>query len=189
MPMLGSDCRAIDSAVGIFIGDDIKKKGEINKIFALCDQNDEHYNRKISNFKDHNLLLDYYTYDNFDMYMFNVPNELFYDYEMFKEGKYSNFSEPYKNHIRKFYIIRSGNYPILKSENYRTLKENLMPYRNYIEQVLIKSEKLHSTLENILNVNIPIDLELVDKPELENEIFSQKHLKKILNLEAIDQWI
>lgn len=188
LPMLGSDCRAVDSAIGVFIGDEVKKKGEENRIFVLCDQTDEYYVRKINNFVEHNLLLDKYTYDHYDMYMFNVPMELMPDYEKFKEGKYSEFSQAYKHHIRNFYSVRSVNYPIIKSEPFRNLKENLIPYRNYIEQVLTRSEKLYKQIEDLLVTSIPRNLELVDKPDMNQECFTQTHLKKILNLET-DKWI
>jgi hypothetical protein len=191
LPMLGSDCRTVDAAYGVFIGDHVKKRDEENKIFLLCDSEDSYYLNKIDNFNNHNLLLDKYNYDKYDMYMFNIPPQLLNDYNLFKQGRYSEFSSLYKNHIKNFYFVKQLNVKIIKNPEFSQFNNpnNIIRYKDLIDQIINKSSKLYDRLNTLLDVTLPKDVELATLPVYENEVFTEKTLKEILNLGEVEKWI
>jgi hypothetical protein len=58
------------------------------------------------------------------MYVFNVPEEWDYDFARFLEGKYSLFSEKYKQQILKFWGFKEGS--VFHSMLYKT--ERVLKY-------------------------------------------------------------
>ena len=92
-----------------------------NKIFLLYDYK---MTTRFVKFERSLELLSYYNtdYDYADehqvMYVFDVPKEHEHDYQLFLQGKYSEFSELLKNKILKFWGFKEGS--LFHSLLYRT---------------------------------------------------------------------
>ena len=85
------------------------------------------------------------------MFVLNVPEDYQDIYDLYKEGKYSKFSEDYKIQIFKFHGISDGEHKVAK--------------------VLFKHPDLREELEERLGVDIPEDQEISSVPDMEIEIY------------------
>lgn len=93
-------------------------------------------------------------------YVFNIPEHLVEDYRLFLDGKYSEFSNDYKQQILKFHNFRE---------------------EGSTGGVLYKSKKRRETLINKLYSRIdksqfPEDAELLSKPVLLSETFLDSYI-------------
>ena len=85
------------------------------------------------------------------MYTFRIPKEFHTDIQAFMEGKYSLFSNPLKQRIKKFY----GN-----TDEAATMK------------IVQKDDGLKKSMEEHLGVEFPDDTELASIPDLKVEIYN-----------------
>jgi len=107
-PMLGNNAKEFNFVVNCFIGDRNKPELE-NKIFLLLkfsgEKRFEEYEKYIKMYPNYG---GNYDPDNTHvMYYFEVPEKYKKEYELFKKGKYSIFSDEYKRKIFKFHNIGS----------------------------------------------------------------------------------
>ena len=94
--------------------------------------------------------------NDYTLFIFNVPEDLNYEYSCFLEGKYSWFRRQQKLEIINFLTKYFPQIPQVV---------------NTIVQVLSKSESLKQHLEKQLATKIPDDIELSSKVILEEETF------------------
>lgn len=130
--------------VNCFIGDDDKANYN-NHIFLLYEYSGEKW---YADFVDYLITSKYYL-DMYEpdvrhtMFVFNVPKQWQKEYELFKEGKYSSFSEDYKERILSFY---------------RKTPDSA------IYKVLYKEEEKYIEWEKKTGVKIPRDLDPSSAP-------------------------
>tara|TARA_R110000787_G_scaffold150324_2_gene264213 strand:+ start:4561 stop:5070 length:510 start_codon:yes stop_codon:yes gene_type:complete len=102
------------------------------------------------------LYVDSYDPDKYHvMYIFKVPKKHQNVYDLFKEGKYSEFPQAYKIALFEFHGIKNPTHRVA--------------------QVLFKHPDLREEWENKLNIPIPEDSEVSSVPDLESEIYSNKY--------------
>jgi hypothetical protein len=98
------------------------------------------------------LFISHKDYDPYHvMYTFRIPKEFHADVQAFMEGKYSLFSNPLKQRIKKFY----GD-----TDEAATMK------------IVQKDEGLKKSMEAHLGVELPDDAELASIPDLKTEIYN-----------------
>jgi len=108
----------------------------------------------------HHLYVDSYFLDKKTMIVFNVPREFEKDYKYFIEGKYSKFSNSFKDLFPK------------TSNVYDNLGVFLNKEHTIYYHIFNRSEWLKETWMEKLKINeIPEDLELWDKPNIEKEVY------------------
>ena len=90
------------------------------------------------------------------MFIFEVPKKYQKVYDLYKQGKYSNFPENYKVLIFKFHNIVDENHKVAK--------------------VLYKHPDLREELEDRLDILLPKDSEVSSVPDLNIEIYTE-HMK------------
>jgi len=97
---------------------------------------------------------DHYT----SLFLFNIPLKWYNDYLLFINGKYSEFSNEYKNLLLSFYRM-GGN----------------KDYVREIEIILNKSEERRIFLEEQLNAKLPKNAEVASIINWQDEIYNEKH--------------
>jgi hypothetical protein len=143
-----------------FIGDNTSKGKKFeDKIFILYKfSGKEGFDKMEEYLKQNAYYLDSYDPDyEHVMYVFNIPIEFEKDYHLFKEGKYSQLSDRYKQHIMKFHALNSSDGPV---------------------QVMYKVDALKSKLEKSLGVNLPQTAELSSVPDMGREIYQDRFKSK-----------
>lgn len=136
-----------------FIGDKDYPEYDFN-IFLLCRREDsKEYNsfkrltKKKSNF------VKFYQADNFhDMFVFNVPEKFYSDFEIFKNSKYSRLSPYYKEHILGFHNIRGD---------------------HSVTRVLYKDERQRKKIELDTGVELKPDEEVASLLRDDQEIYNE----------------
>jgi len=106
--------------------------------------------------KNTNLFVDSYDPDDHHvMFVFDVPSFYQSDYDLFKEGKYSEFPQEYKIALFEYHGITDS--------------------KHRVAQVLFKHPDLREEWENKLNIPIPEDSEVSSVPDLELEVYSDRY--------------
>jgi hypothetical protein len=84
------------------------------------------------------------------LYVFEIPEPLFKVIELFINGKYSRlpFKEELKEFLRKYYAV---------TQNHK------------IHHILNRSKELRLLIEEDLGVELPIDIDLAEAPDITNE--------------------
>jgi hypothetical protein len=84
------------------------------------------------------------------LYVFEIPEPLFKVIELFIDGKYSRlpFKEELKEFLRKHYAV---------TQNHK------------IHHILNRSKELRLLIEEDLGVELPIDIDLAEAPDITNE--------------------
>ena len=192
LPMLGIRWRDFEGLENCFIGDALKGKEFTNNIFLLFDSRNNRFEKIHDDCINSNLYVTHYAYDEYMMYVFNLPDDenTQINYDLFKQGEYSRFTNTYKNHVIKFYSGKIQNHNILKSEEYQNIKDNVMYYNRYIKDVLERGEYLRNKINIMLDVDLPPYYELCSPPDNKNEVFNDEHLKELFNVNNETQtWI
>jgi hypothetical protein len=103
--------------------------------------------------------IDFVDINNQVLYIFKFPEEYLIEYNLFKEGKYSEFGKDAKGVILNFFgNIYAGNL-------------NAVKFLMKLKQILYKDLKLKQEIEKNLNVILSNDAELTDTANLEEETF------------------
>ncbi len=106
--------------------------------------------------------------DNKVLYIFRFPEIYIKEYNLFKEGKYSEFGNDVKELILKFWaeVFKGASVAI--------------PFLIKVKQILYKEEKLKNIIEEELGVTLDANQELGDISDPEKETFKIKHFIKSL---------
>jgi len=154
-----TECLFPNNLINAYIGlSDMSVTGNIHIAYRYTgDRGFYEFEQKISQHKN---LLDSYCLDNFhSMYEFSVPDKYINEYSLFLEGKYSEFSEHYKDKLCKFYS------PIIS-----------VPVKNTrFYKIIYKDEGYRKKLSKDLGIEIPKNQELGNKPD-KNEFFQGEFL-------------
>jgi hypothetical protein len=144
--------------VNLYIGDWEKHdasnfENNLNKIFMLLyvqDFENDNFKLFFEDVKHHSLYFEYYNVDvNYIMIVFKLDEDGSSIYRNFRRGEYSKFPEKYKNIFQNSFEA-----PLNSAYN-----------------VIIKNPLLRHKLEQDLDIQLPINAELDDKPYLNEEIF------------------
>ena len=100
-------------------------------------------------------------YNEYVLYMFELPKELQYIKYTLIEGKYSKLKEIYKKYILDFILQRYGSFDA-----------------SVIKQILYKDAKYRNNLSEQLKIAIPENAELSSIINIENEMFSNHVINK-----------
>lgn len=102
------------------------------------------------------------------IYLFNVPDELVPTLNLFLDGKYSHLPERdlLINYVTNFFEI-SDNHPLI--------------------HIIRKSDEYRELLEEELNVKIPHDIDLTDKPSIDKETYRLIHTTANYGSEPIEK--
>lgn len=152
-----------------YIFDDINKYK--NCIYLL--HKIKTYDKKFTNY-EYKLLDNPYFIDLIDisgtysLYVFNFPSEYMHEYNMYKQGKYSQFGEDAKKLILNFW-----------GEVYQN-NANAVTFLMKVKQILFRDKKLKRQLEKDLGVEISDTAELGSSIETENETFELSKYTKSL---------
>lgn len=148
LPMIGLDSKYF-SLINCYLGDSNYPEYSFNKILMNCKYNDE----KLRAYKYYNTE---YKLDNKTwMYVFDIPEHFNNDYVLFCQGKYSEFSNEYKQQITKFLSK-----PIQNQQVYK---------------ILFKTADRKAYIENLVGESIG-NQEVMSKPNLESELFTKERL-------------
>lgn len=190
LPLIGGKkiWKDFTSVVNCYIKDEVKGKEYNNHLFLLTNTKSMYFEKQKELFKSLHLYVDSYVYDSYEMFVFNIPEDCENILELFKEGKYSYFPNEYKNYIIKFYTNKSSKTPILKDEISMSEPSNFIPFQQYIESIVYRSEKMYNIYDKILDMDFPRELELCNKPNIQDEVFTESTLKELLNLNETE-WI
>ena len=146
--------------INVYIGD--KDYPDLKRHLFLLYQKNDSKNYEEFNVRMINKLQYYMDYDVeynnkiYQMYVFQIPDSCIHLYELFIEGRYSDFDDVYKQHILTFFRVSS---------------------KDVIGDILYKREKHFELLEEIYDLDIPRDQECMSKPNLKFEIFRNISLK------------
>lgn len=160
LPMLSPyiDIRK-DSLINTFIGDENAPEYN-NHIFLLYKFSGAQPFLRYEDYLEHSKLF-VKTYDpdkNHVMYVFNVPSLYQHEYNLFKQGKYSELSYDYKVIIFEFHNIYDSEHKVAK--------------------VLFKNQDLKEELEDRINEELPKGAELSSVPDLDTEMY-KNHMRVI----------
>lgn len=148
LPMTGYAFREISGAVNCYIADFEQTSNELNfnKIFLLTTK------ENLSVVKSYHFFKEYRTKDNKFMYVFHIPEEFVPDYKKFLDGKYSTFSDAYKN--------------VLISKITRPEVQTSQIYK-----ILYKTEEARKTIENRIGQKLPPGAEVLSAIRYEDETY------------------
>lgn len=125
-----------------------------------------HYEHKLTN---NHLFVDLIDLENDQvLYIFKFPEDYFHELRCYELGKYSYYKEDAKELILNFF-----------TNIYRN-NINAVEFLLNLKHTLFKDEKLRKKIERDLKVKLPIDAELSDIMDPNDETFE---LSKILKLE------
>jgi hypothetical protein len=110
--------------------------------------------------------------DNDVLYIFKFPDDYLYEYNKYKEGKYSEFKNDAKELILNFF-----------GEVYK-FNMNAVSFLIKVKQILFKDKKLKKIIEDELNVTLSDDAELSSIMNKEEETFN---ISKYINTEDNDK--
>lgn len=187
--MIGSNYRQFAGFTGCYIQDELQNQ-YVDKIFLLYDRNLPNYEEKEIFLKKHFLYLDDYAYGDYQMFVFNLPEGYENNYHLFKRGEYSKFDDTYKRHVSSFF--NNFIYPYyLDGDKTNRDDNNILSLSVYIRQVLYKSERLFTMMEDRIGQEIDRSSELASQPSYEKDVFSEKTLKKLNKSfeDSIEEWI
>lgn len=113
LPMIGrklsdfaSDVFPFSNYRNTFIGDKDKPSLKNNILLLYRFSNEPQFLELEKNFQTHRYFHSIYEPDSFHtMIVFNIPEQFQREYDLFKQSKYSLFSESYKRHIGFFHNI------------------------------------------------------------------------------------
>lgn len=142
--------------INCFLGDDAHNIE--NKVLMLYKfSGKEAFIEFESNISKHPLFVDQYDPDKlYVMYVFDIPEKVQNDYNLIKEGKYSQVSEFYKQHILKFL-------------NHDKISDSR------VRDVLYKNEKAFERSEKLYGIKIPRDQEAQNKPVRREEYYQEEY--------------
>lgn len=115
------------------------------------------YEHKLIN---NDLFLDLVDIDDKVLYIYKFPKQYMFEYEKFKEGKYSQFGEDSKKLIINFFVNIYKNDP------------NAIGFLVKLKQVLYKDKILKQKIEKELGVTLDDNAELTDLISINNETFN-----------------
>lgn len=127
------------------------------------------YENKLIN---NELYIDLIDIDNDVLYIFKFPDDYLYEYNKYKEGKYSEFKNDAKELILNFF-----------GEVYK-FNMNAVSFLIKVKQILFKDKKLKKIIEDELNVILSDDAELSSIMDKEEETFN---ISKYINTEDNDK--
>jgi hypothetical protein len=161
LPMLGDNASNFKNVSAVFIGDDHKPSIK-NKLLILTRMNKSWSEELHDWYINHTSFEGFYAVnEEYNIYVFNVPDEYKKNYFLFLEGKYSLFDEEYKTKILNFHLsARSVHHDNSDIE--------------VLKQVLYKDEKLYLAMEKKLDVTIPRTQEIGSIYNKEKEFFNNK---------------
>lgn len=150
-----------------YIADDLGKYEDCFYVlhdFSFKNPEFTRYEHKITK---SNLFVDLVDIGNQVLYVFKFPEDYKHEYDMFKEGKYSQFKADAKEIILSFYTsLFSGNI-------------NAVNFLLKTKQILFKDRKLKEKLERDLKVKLEPEAELASKMEISDETFElSKYIKE-----------
>jgi hypothetical protein len=154
LPMLSTEIALVKQGlVNTFIGDTDYPKYD-NHIFLLYKFSGSKEFLEYEDFLTNtHLFVDKYDPDDSHvMFVFDVPAFYQTDYEMFKEGKYSEMNRDYKVIIFAFHDI--------------------MDYEHRVAKVLFKHPDLREEWEERTGTDIPESMEVSSVPDLEREVYN-----------------
>lgn len=157
LPMIGNSFYEFGDVNSVYVGD-IDKPLLNNHIFVLYKYDGSKYFAAFeAKMREHYLFKEYYDpTKSHVMFVFNVPKEHQYEYNLFKEANpscFGNFSVQYKNHILKFF-------------------QDVFDL-SLIKKILWRHESLYVELEKNLGVKIPRNVDPTSVPNMEIEIFNK----------------
>lgn len=130
--------------------------GDVGDIIILsyCNADNDDFKRYIEELKSNVLCQDFIETDDVISIVFKFPDEFIDEYEYYKTGKFSQFSQEAKDIVIKY---------ILDTHKYKDA------YR--VKRVLNKEVSLREELEHKLAMTIDKDMELSSIPDKELETF------------------
>lgn len=170
-PMLGDRLSEFSNLSGCFIG--YKEYPEFdNNIFLLFRISESKiFKNFLERIKFHPMFkVRIAVFDNYEMYVFDVPKEHQNNYDNFKNSQYSKLDNKYKKHILLFH-------------NYNKYEEG-----NTVYKILYRDESLYVAKENEINKGlpdrewtlIPRDIEIGTALREDEEVFSKEILEELI---------
>lgn len=166
LPMLGGDRQTfrwkhhlVQAFVGDATRDDFNDPYNIMLLYRFS--GDESFRKLEDMLRYEPYFLEAYDPDRYHMmFAFQIPNEYVEDHEKFLEGKFSEFSEKYKERVLKFHL----------GENYKQKVGD-----NPIHAVLYREDWRRKYLEQKYDIEIPEGNELASVPEMKNEMYQEEY--------------
>jgi hypothetical protein len=171
-PMLGGRREDYPYTRGVFISAEEFLDLD-NRLFLLArkEEKDKLFKFYINMLKAHSMYERHYEPDNHHiMFVFKILEEQKKNFNLFKEGKYSHFSEDYKQSIRRFNGAKLGEWG-----------HNLIMVLNKDPELRKRWEEYLSTADDgtpLSPVKIPENIDLADKPDY-REIYSEDMKVKV----------
>jgi hypothetical protein len=187
LPMLGNIYSEIIKEgyyINTFIGDSTKNINDKILLLYKFNGNSFYLNFEKTLYNNKDYFESYSPNKYYTMFVFNVPEKHKENYKLFKQGKYSEFSEDYKKHIIKFHNL--SNSDTIVDIIYKREKARLKLELDY-NIIVPKNQEYESIYNNnfdIFNENLLHLLNNKTTEELKNIIYTDFSLKKNINEEV-----
>lgn len=154
LPMLSAEMKIVKTGLkNTFIGDRDYPEYD-NHIFLLYEFSGSREFLEYEDFLENTKLFvaKYDPDDHHVMFVFKVPSFYQVDYDLFREGKYSEFNYDYKVMIFAFH--------------------NILDHEHRVAKVLFKHPDLREEWEERTGTDIPESMEVSSVPDLEREVYN-----------------
>ena len=154
LPMLSAEMKIVKAGLkNTFIGDRDYPEYD-NHIFLLYEFSGSREFLEYEDFLENTKLFvaKYDPDDHHVMFVFKVPSFYQVDYDLFREGKYSEFNYDYKVMIFAFH--------------------NILDHEHRVAKVLFKHPDLREEWEERTGTDIPESMEVSSVPDLEREVYN-----------------
>lgn len=153
-PALGSKETNFVNVENAFLEDEDYPNYDDSIFVLFRETRSSEYKEFVDNLKkqdNHNF--SYLIADKYRVSCMEIPDQFKEDFEKFKDSRYSEMSEKFKDHILNFYKKDSS---------------------SLLHKILYKSSEYRHQLEKDLNVSIPKDNELISVLNMETETLTKK---------------
>ena len=164
--IIGFDKKFFQHLVNVFMFEDTGKYKDCLCILHDFSFKNPEFTSYEHNLTNNELFMDLIDIDKQVLYIFKFPEEYMTEYNLLKQGKYSNFGADAKELILEFFTdVYKGN-------------PNAVPFLIKVRQILFKDEKLKKEIEEKLKITLSNEAELQDIISIENETFNlSKYIK------------
>lgn len=144
LPMLGHNAEFFYSLINCYLGDCNKPELNFSRIFLQNKYKDD----KLRGIQFYDTE---YKLDDSYMYVYHIPDQFALDFEKFCSGKYSEFSQPYKDQICR----------LLNRKDYQN---------SQVYKIIYKTPDRKKRIEELVGQSIG-DQEVASKPNLDQELY------------------
>lgn len=158
--VVGFDKKFFKNLLNTYIFDDLGMYENCIMIEHDFSFKNPEYTKYENHITNNEYFVDLIDMNNKVLYIFKFPSEYMFEYNHFKNGKYSKYKDDAKEIVLDFY------------SNIYKFNPNAINFLLKIKQILFKDDKLKRKIEKELKVSLDSNAELTDIMIPENETFN-----------------